>query len=170
MSTIEGNDGVAIYYKDWGKGPVVRFSHGWPLNDDAGDGRTPFLVQKGLRVVAYDRRGHGRSGQTSSGNDVNGYADDLAAVTETLDPTEATLVGHSTGARWRAISDVTGPKRFAGAVLVAAVPESCSSPRPVRKAFLNGRTVMGGPLTPVLPVTKPSVIEEQLPGCIEKKE
>jgi len=123
MSTITTKDGTQIYYKDWGKGPVVTFSHGWPLSSDAWDGQMLFLVQKGFRVVAHDRRGHGRSSQASSGNDMNGYADDLAAVIETLDLRDATLVGHSTGG-----GEVTryigryGTKRVAKAVLVAAVP------------------------------------------------
>ena len=85
MSTITVKDGTTIYYKDWGKGPVVTFSHGWPLNSDAWDGQMLFLAQNGFRVVAHDRRGHGRSSQASSGNDMNGYADDLAAVIEALD-------------------------------------------------------------------------------------
>jgi non-heme chloroperoxidase len=123
MSTITTKDGTQIYYKDWGKGPVVTFSHGWPLSSDAWDGQMLFLVQKGFRVVAHDRRGHGRSSQASSGNDMNGYADDLAAVIEALDLKEATLVGHSTGggevARYIGRH---GTKRVARAVLVAAVP------------------------------------------------
>src|SRR6478672_8657067 len=97
MSTITVNDGTTIYYKDWGAGPVVTFSHGWPLNADAWDGQLLFLVQNGFCVVAHDRRGHGRSSQPSTGNDMNGYADDLAAVMEALYLTDATLVGHSTG-------------------------------------------------------------------------
>src|SRR5690348_18202190 len=122
-STIITKDGTEIYYKDWGKGPVVTFSHGWPLSADAWDGQMLFLVQKGFRVVAHDRRGHGRSSQVSSGNDMNGYADDLAAVIEALDLNDATLVGHSTGG-----GEVTryigrhGTKRVAAAVLIAAVP------------------------------------------------
>src|SRR6185295_18349601 len=84
MSTITTKDGTTIYYKDWGTGPVVTFSHGWPLNADAWNGQMLFLVQKGFRVIAHDRRGHGRSGQSSSGNDMDGYADDLAAVIEAL--------------------------------------------------------------------------------------
>ncbi len=88
MNTITCKDGTQIYFKDWGTGPVVTFSHGWPLNADAWDGQMLFLAQRGFRVVAHDRRGHGRSGQTSSGNDMNGYADDLAAVIETLVQTE----------------------------------------------------------------------------------
>ncbi len=123
MSTITTKDGTQIYYKDWGKGPVVTFSHGWPLSSDAWDGQMLFLVQKGFRVVAHDRRGHGRSSQASTGNDMNGYADDLAAVIEALDLKEATLVGHSTGggevARYIGRN---GTKRVAKAVLVAAVP------------------------------------------------
>jgi non-heme chloroperoxidase len=123
MSTITTKDGTQIYYKDWGKGPVVTFSHGWPLNSDAWDGQMLFLSQNGFRVVAHDRRGHGRSSQASSGNDMNGYADDLAAVMEALDLKDATLVGHSTGG-----GEVTryiglyGTKRVSKAVLIAAVP------------------------------------------------
>jgi non-heme chloroperoxidase len=97
MTTIITSDGTEIYYKDWGEGPVVTFSHGWPLSADAWDGQLLFLAQNGFRVVAHDRRGHGRSSQPSAGNDMNGYADDLAAVMEALDLTGATLVGHSTG-------------------------------------------------------------------------
>src|SRR6476469_975306 len=132
-STIITKDGTEIYYKDWGKGPVVTFSHGWPLSADAWDGQMLFLVQKGFRVVAHDRRGHGRSSQVSSGNDMDGYADDLAAVIETLDLNDATLVGHSTGggevARYIGRH---GTKRVAKAVLIAAVPpimvKSASNP------------------------------------------
>ena len=123
MSTITTKDRTEIYYKDWGKGPVVTFSHGWPLSSDAWDGQMLFLAQNGFRVVAHDRRGHGRSSQASSGNDMNGYADDLAAVIEALDLNEATLVGHSTGggevARYIGRH---GTKRVAKAVLIAAVP------------------------------------------------
>ena len=123
MSTITTKDGRQIYYKDWGKGPVVKFSHGWPLNADAWDGQMLFLAQRGFRVVAHDRRGHGRSTQTSVGNDMNGYADDLAAVIEALDLKGITLVGHSTGggevARY---IGRYGTKRAAKAVLIAAVP------------------------------------------------
>ncbi len=75
MSYITTKDGTSIYYKDWGKGPVVTFSHGWPLNADAWDGQMLFLVQNGFRVVAHDRRGHGRSSQAATNNDMNGYAD-----------------------------------------------------------------------------------------------
>jgi non-heme chloroperoxidase len=123
MSTITTKDGTQIYYKDWGKGPAVTFSHGWPLNADAWDGQMLFLVQNGFRAIAHDRRGHGRSSQATSGNDMNGYADDLAAVIEALDLHDATLVGHSTGggevARYIGRH---GTARVAKAVLIAAVP------------------------------------------------
>ena len=123
MSTLTVNDGTTIYYKDWGSGPVVTFSHGWPLNSDAWDGQLHFLAQNGFRVVAHDRRGHGRSSQAWSGNDMNGYADDLAAVIETLNLKDVTAVGHSTGggevARYIGRH---GTKRLAAAVLIAAVP------------------------------------------------
>ncbi|HMF91940.1 MAG TPA: alpha/beta hydrolase [Candidatus Angelobacter sp.] len=123
MSSITVKDGTRIYYKDWGKGPVVTFSHGWPLSSDAWDGQLLFFAQNGFRAVAHDRRGHGRSSQPSSGNDMDGYADDLAAVIEALDLKGATLVGHSTGggevARYIGRH---GTKRVAGAALLAAVP------------------------------------------------
>jgi non-heme chloroperoxidase len=123
VSTITSKDGTQIYYKDWGKGPVVTFSHGWPLNADMWDGQMLFLAQQGFRVVAHDRRGHGRSQQAYSNNDMNGYADDLAAVIETLDLKNVTVVGHSTGggevARYIGRH---GTKRVSKAVLIAAVP------------------------------------------------
>jgi non-heme chloroperoxidase len=123
MGYVRVKDGTDIYYKDWGTGPVVTFSHGWPLSADAWDGQLLFLAQNGFRVVAHDRRGHGRSSQPSSGNDMDGYADDLAAVIEALDLTDATLVGHSTGggevARY---IGRYGTGRVAKAVLISAVP------------------------------------------------
>ena len=123
MSTITVKDGTTIYYKDWGKGPVVTFSHGWPLSSDAWDGQMLFLAQQGFRVVAHDRRGHGRSSQAPTGNDMDGYADDLAAVIEALDLKDIIMVGHSTGggevARY---IGRYGTKRVSKAVLIAAVP------------------------------------------------
>ncbi len=123
MGTITAKDGTQLYYKDWGEGPAVTFSHGWPLSSDAWDGQMLFLAQNGFRVVAHDRRGHGRSSQASSGNDMNGYADDLATVIEALDLRNATLVGHSTGggevARYIGRHGTT---RVAKAILIAAVP------------------------------------------------
>jgi len=133
MSTIKTKDGTEIYYKDWGKGPVVTFSHGWPLNSDAWDGQMLFLAQHGFRVVAHDRRGHGRSSQASDRNDMDGYADDLAAVIEALNLDGVIVVGHSTGggevARYIGRH---GTKRVAAAVLLAATPpillKSASNP------------------------------------------
>jgi non-heme chloroperoxidase len=123
MSMIPGKDGNQIYYKDWGTGPVVTFSHGWPLNSDAWDGQMNFLALKGYRVIAHDRRGHGRSSQVSNGNDMNSYADDLATVIDKLALRDVTLVGHSTGggevARYIARH---GTQRVARAVLIGAVP------------------------------------------------
>jgi non-heme chloroperoxidase len=122
-SRIITKDGTEIFYKDWGQGPPVTFSHGWPLNADAWDGQLLFLAQNGFRAIAHDRRGHGRSSQSSAGNDMNGYADDLAAVIEALDLNDVTLVGHSTGggevARYIGRH---GTSRVAKAVLIAAVP------------------------------------------------
>lgn len=120
--TLIAKDGTQIYYKDWGAGPVVTFSHGWPLNSDAWDGQMHFLARNGFRVIAHDRRGHGRSGQPSSGNDMNGYADDLAQLIETLDLKRISMVGHSTGggevARYIGRH---GTARVKKAVLVGAV-------------------------------------------------
>lgn len=122
-STITIKDGTQIYYKDWGDGPVVTFSHGWPLNADAWDGQMHFLARNGFRVIAHDRRGHGRSTQSSSNNDMNGYADDLAALFDALDLKRVAMVGHSTGggevARYIGRH---GTKRVAKAVLIGAVP------------------------------------------------
>lgn len=123
MSYLTTKDGRDIYYKDWGEGPAITFSHGWPLNADAWDGQMLFLCQHGFRVVAHDRRGHGRSSQTSRGNDMDGYADDLAAVIETLGLDDITLVGHSTGGG-EVVRYMTrhGMDCVRGAVLISAVP------------------------------------------------
>ena len=123
MSTITTKDGTTIYYKDWGQGPVVTLSHGWPLNSDMWDGQMLFLAEHGFRVVAHDRRGHGRSSQAFAGNNMDGYADDLAALIADLDLKDITMVGHSTGggevARYIGRH---GTKRVARVVLLAAVP------------------------------------------------
>ena len=97
MSTIKTKDGTEIYYKDWGAGQPVTFSHGWPLNADAWDEQMFFLASHGYRCIAHDRRGHGRSGQPWSGNDLDTYSDDLAALFEALDLKDAIMIGHSTG-------------------------------------------------------------------------
>lgn len=117
------NDGTKIYYKDWGTGPAVFFSHGWPLNADAWDAQMLFLAERGYRVIAHDRRGHGRSSQPWSGNDMDTYADDLAQLVQSLDIDKFTMIGHSTGggeiARY---VGRYGTKRIKKAVLIAAVP------------------------------------------------
>jgi non-heme chloroperoxidase len=123
MATLQVADGTTIYYKDWGSGPAVVLSHGWPLNADAWDGQMLFLAQHGFRAVAHDRRGHGRSSQPAQGNNMDQYADDLAAVIAALDLNDVTLVGHSTGggevARYIGRH---GTRRLAATVLIAAVP------------------------------------------------
>ena len=123
MNMITTKDGTGIYFKDWGTGRPVVFSHGWPLSADAWDAQMLFLGENGYRVIAHDRRGHGRSSQPWNGNEMDTYADDLAALMETLDLRNATLVGHSTGggevARYIGRH---GSRRVSKAVLIAAVP------------------------------------------------
>jgi non-heme chloroperoxidase len=123
MATITTKDGTQIFYKDWGTGQPVVFSHGWPLSADAWDGQMVFLGERGYRVIAHDRRGHGRSTQTWTGNDMDTYADDLAELAGALDLKDAIHVGHSTGggevARYIGRH---GTLRVAKAALVGAVP------------------------------------------------
>ena len=123
MATITVKDGATIYYKDWGSGQPIVFSHGWPLSADDWDGQMLFFGQRGYRVIAHDRRGHGRSTQTWDGNEMNTYADDLTVLTEKLDLKDAIHVGHSTGggevARYIGRH---GSKRVGMAVLISAVP------------------------------------------------
>jgi non-heme chloroperoxidase len=123
MPTITTKDGAKIFYKDWGSGQPVVFSHGWPLNADAWDEQLFFVSSNGFRAIAHDRRGHGRSTQTSNKNDMDSYADDLAALVDALDLTNAIHIGHSTGggevARYIGRH---GTKRVAKVVLVDAVP------------------------------------------------
>ena len=120
---ITTEDGTQIYYKDWGEGQPVVFSHGWPLNGDAWENQMLFLVQNGYRAIAHDRRGHGRSDQPSGGNELDTYSDDLARLFEELDLHDAVMVGHSTGggevARYIGRHGTT---RVAKAVLVSAIP------------------------------------------------
>src|SRR4249919_3715983 len=123
MSTIITSDGTEIFYKDWGQGQPIVFSHGWPLSSDDWDNQMLFFMAQGYRVIAHDRRGHGRSTQTSDGHDLDHYADDLAAVVEHLDLHDAIHVGHSTGG-----GEVVryigrhGESRVAKAALISAVP------------------------------------------------
>ncbi len=123
MNTVTTGDGVEIYYKDWGKGQPIVFSHGWPLSADDWDAQMLFFLGKGYRVIAHDRRGHGRSTQVGDGHDMDHYADDLAAVTAHLDLKNAIHVGHSTGG-----GEVVhylarhGESRVAKAAIISAVP------------------------------------------------
>jgi non-heme chloroperoxidase len=123
MSTLTTRDGTQIFYKDWGKGQPVVFSHGWPLTADAWDAQMVFLGERGYRVIAHDRRGHGRSSQPWDGNHMDTYADDLAELMNKLDIRDAVMVGHSTGggevARYIGRH---GTSRVAKAVLLGAVP------------------------------------------------
>ena len=123
MDTIRAKDGTTIYYKDWGSGQPIVFSHGWPLSADDWDTHMLFFLNHGYRVIAHDRRGHGRSSQTGEGNDMDHYADDLAALTAHLDLKDAIHVGHSTGGgevvRYIARH---GEERVAKAAILSAVP------------------------------------------------
>jgi non-heme chloroperoxidase len=123
MPTITTKDGIEIFYKDWGTGQPIVFSHGWPLSADDWDTQMLFFLEQGYRVIAHDRRGHGRSTQTCSGHDMDHYADDLAALTKHLDLKQAVHIGHSTGG-----GEVVhylgrhGESRVAKAVIISAVP------------------------------------------------
>src|SRR4029453_15154920 len=143
MPTIKTTDGIEIYYKEWGKGQPIVFSHGWPLSADDWDQQMLFFLRQGYRVIAHDRRGHGRSTQTCSGHDMDHYADDLAALTAFLDLKEAVHVGHSTGG-----GEVVhylgrhGEKRVAKAVLISAVPplmvKTAANPGGLPKEVFDG--------------------------------
>jgi non-heme chloroperoxidase len=153
MSTITTKDGTEIYYKDWGKGQPIVFSHGWPLSGDDWDNQMMFFLEHGYRVIANDRRGHGRSSQPGQGHDMDHYADDLAALTEHLDLKDAIHVGHSTGG-----GEVTryigrhGESRVAKAVLISSVPplmvKTAANPGGTPKEVFDGyqkQTAMNRP-------------------------
>ncbi|WP_322404183.1 alpha/beta hydrolase [Massilia luteola] len=141
--TVRTSDGVDIFYKDWGSGTPIVFSHGWPLSSDDWDAQMMYFVQRGFRVIAHDRRGHGRSTQVGFGHDMDHYADDLAAVVRHLDLKGAIHVGHSTGGgevvRYLARH---GQSRAAKAVLIAAVPpqmvKSATNPGGLPKDVFDG--------------------------------
>src|SRR5438876_11535367 len=143
MSTITTKDGAEIYYKDWGTGQPIVFSHGWPLSADDWDAQMMFFLNHGYRVIAHDRRGHGRSSQPGDGHDMDHYADDLAALTAHLNLKNAIHVGHSTGG-----GEVTryiarhGESRVAKAVLISAVPplmvETPANPGGLPKEVFDG--------------------------------
>ena len=143
MSFITTKDGTQIFYKDWGSGQPIVFSHGWPLTADAWEDQMIYLAAKGFRCIAHDRRSHGRSSQTWDGNDMDTYADDLAALTEKLDLKNAVHVGHSTGG-----GEVTryigrhGVKRVTKAVLIGAIPpimlKSAQNPEGTRIEAFDG--------------------------------
>lgn len=145
MSYLNTRDGTRIFYKDWGSGRPVVLSHAWPLNADAWDAQMAFLVRNGFRVIAFDRRGHGRSDQPAHGNDIDTYADDLADLLSTLDVRDATLVGHSIGggeiARYVSRH---GSDRIAKMILIGAVaPSTAGVPMEIfdgiRKALAGNR-------------------------------
>src|SRR5882762_5598692 len=143
MSTITTKDGVTIFFKDWGTGQPIVFSHGWPLSADDWDAQMLFFLNRGFRVIAHDRRGHGRSSQTADGHDMNHYADDLAALTAHLNLKNAVHVGHSTGGGEVAhYLGRHGEGRVAKAVLISAVPpimvKSESNPGGLPKEVFDG--------------------------------
>jgi non-heme chloroperoxidase len=175
MSTITTRDGTQIFYKDWGSGPPIVFSHGWPLSADAWDAQMVYLGLRGFRVIAHDRRGHGRSAQTWDGNDMDTYADDLSELIEKLDLKKAVLVGHSTGggevARYIGRH---GTKRVAKTVLLGAVPpimvKSATNPGglpmevfdSIRKGVLTDRSQFFKDLTlPFYGYNRPGAKESQ---------
>jgi non-heme chloroperoxidase len=146
MNTLTTRDGIEIFYKDWGNGQAIVFSHGWPLSADDWDTQLLFFLKEGYRVIAHDRRGHGRSTQTADGHDMDHYADDLAALTAHLDLRQAIHVGHSTGG-----GEVThylarhGDSRVAKAALISAVPplmvKTASNPHGLPKEVFDGLQV-----------------------------
>jgi non-heme chloroperoxidase len=143
MPTLTLKDGTEIFYKDWGSGPPIVFSHGWPLSSDDWDAQMLFFLQHGFRVIAHDRRGHGRSTQTGEGHDMDHYADDLAALTEHLNLKNAVHVGHSTGGGEVAhYLGRHGESRVSKAVLISSVPpimvKTAANPGGLPKEVFDG--------------------------------
>ena len=155
MPTIATRDGVEIFYKDWGSGQPIVFSHGWPLSADDWDAQMLFFLGQGFRVIAHDRRGHGRSTQVADGHDMDHYAEDLAAVTEHLEPKDAIHVGHSTGGgevvRYIARH---GAGRVAKAAMISAVPpfmlKTAANPGGLPKEVFDGLQAHSPQTAPVL--------------------
>lgn len=149
MGTITTTDGIEIFFKDWGSGQPIVFSHGWPLSGDDWDTQMLFFLQHGFRVIAHDRRGHGRSTQTGDGHDMDHYADDLAAVVGHLDLQDAVHVGHSTGGgevvRYIARH---GESRVAKAVLISSVPPLMVQPTPTPAACRRACSTASRPKLP----------------------
>jgi non-heme chloroperoxidase len=143
MNTVKTKDGIEIFYKDWGKGQAIVFSHGWPLSADDWDAQMMYFLRHGFRVIAHDRRGHGRSTQAADGHDMDHYADDLAALVEHLDLKDAVHIGHSTGGgevvRYLARH---GGRRVAKAALISAVPplmvKTAANPEGLPKEVFDG--------------------------------
>jgi non-heme chloroperoxidase len=180
MPTVKTKDGLEIFYNDWGSGQPIVFSHGWPLSGDDWDPQMLFFVRQGYRVIAHDRRGHGRSTQTADGHDLDHYADDLAALTSHLDLKNAIHVGHSTGG-----GEVTrylgrhGESRVAKAVLISAVPplmlKTAANPLGLPKEVFDGlqaqlaanraQFYLDLPSGPFYGFNRPGV--KTVPGCIQ---
>ena len=180
MGTITTNDGTEIFFKDWGSGHPIVFSHGWPLSSDDWDPQLMFFLDHGYRVVAHDRRGHGRSTQTGGGHDMDHYADDLAALTSHLDLHDAVHVGHSTGGGEVAnYIGRHGESRVAKAVLISSVPpimvQTESNPGGLPKSVFDGFQVQVAtnraqfyrdlPEGPFYGFNRPGV--EPIPGIID---
>jgi non-heme chloroperoxidase len=150
MSFVKTKDGIEIFYKDWGKGQPIVFSHGWPLSADDWDAQMLFFLNQGYRVIAHDRRGHGRSTQTGDGHDMDHYADDLAALTAHLDLKSAIHVGHSTGG-----GEVVhylarhGESRVSKAAIISAVPplmvQTAANPKGLPKKVFDDLQVASRP-------------------------
>jgi non-heme chloroperoxidase len=142
MSTITTKDGVEIFYKDWGKGQPIVFSHGWPLSADDWDTQMLFFLERGYRVIAHDRRGHGRSSQTGDGHDMDHYADDLAALTTHLNLESAVHIGHSTGGGEVVRYVARNEGRVARAAIISAVPplmvKTANNPDGLPKEVFDG--------------------------------